>query len=225
MVRETAHPEPTAEVAAREWHEMIYYVIPARRGSKGHPFKNRALVLILLPNVPPEVRPRTVVTTDEEEILAWVREQGVRVVERPAELADDHASIKPVLVHAVGMRDDDVAVMLFPTYPQRRWRDVEAALEFCAVSGAPSMCCRKQVARHPYLAYVALPDGRGRKVIEHQLYRRQDCPECFEVRELFPNQPAAPARRSTLARSIARGASSGCATACGPRSPTNGCRS
>jgi CMP-N-acetylneuraminic acid synthetase len=163
---------------------MIYYVIPARRGSKGLPFKNRTLVRIVLPTIPAELRPHTIVTTDDEDIAAWASAQGARVVARPPDLADDCASIKPVMDHAarsLGMHADDVVVMLYPTYPQRTWRDVGSALAMFMESGAPSLCCRKKVATHPYLTYYALPGGRGRKVVDHQLYRRQDYPECFEV--------------------------------------------
>jgi N-acylneuraminate cytidylyltransferase len=163
---------------------MIYYVIPARKGSKGLPLKNRALVRILVPNIPQSARSTAIVTTDDEDIREWALAQGIRVIDRPSQLAGDHASLKPVMQHAVdqvGAAKDDVVVMLFPTYPQRTWSDVEAALSFFLERGAPSMCCRKQAATHPYLTYLALPDGKGKKVIEHQLYRRQDYPECFEV--------------------------------------------
>lgn len=163
---------------------MVYYVVPARRGSKGLPFKNRTLVRVLLPKIPPDARARTIVTTDDEDIKAWALGLGVRVVDRPSELAQDQVAIWPVMEHAVrtaGLADGDVVVMLYPTYPQRSWADVERALAFFEEQGAPSMCCRKRVATHPYLAYVALPGSRGRRVIDHQLYRRQDYPECFEL--------------------------------------------
>ena len=163
---------------------MIYYVIPARRGSKGLPFKNRTLIRVAVQQIPPEARPQTIVTTDDDEIRAWVSEQGIRFIDRPVALASDEASIKPVMEHAVcsvGMSKDDLVVMLFLTYPQRAWKDIQGALAFFHDHGTSSLACRKIPKTHPFLAYLALPNAKGCRAIDHPLYRRQDYPECFEV--------------------------------------------
>ena len=47
---------------------MIYYVIPARKGSKGLPFKNRKLFDITAKTIPDDAKPHTIVSTDDEHI-------------------------------------------------------------------------------------------------------------------------------------------------------------
>ena len=41
-------------------------------------------------------------------------------------------------------------------------------------------CCVKPKT-HPYLCLFKKEDGKGKQIISHDLYRRQDYPECFEV--------------------------------------------
>lgn len=156
-------------------------IIPARRNSKGLPFKNRHLLQHTLGLVP--VGTRLAVTTDDEEIERRCIEQGVCVLRRDPILADDRASIRPVMQDAVdrlGIPQDELVVMLYLTYPERTWSDVLDAISFMRDNSARSLLCRKEVTQHPFLMMLA--DGpHGRQVIEHDLYRRQDYPEAFEI--------------------------------------------
>ena len=47
---------------------------------------------------------------------------------------------------------------------------------------ASSLLCRKNPKTHPYLCVQAEKGGiRGALIVDHDLHRRQDYPECFEI--------------------------------------------
>lgn len=64
---------------------MIYYVIPARKGSKGLPGKNRKLLSFTLDNIPEENRTATIVSTDDEHIVDSLKNSGVKIHNRSRE--------------------------------------------------------------------------------------------------------------------------------------------
>jgi CMP-N-acetylneuraminic acid synthetase len=72
-------------------------------------------------------------------------------------------------------------VMLYLTYPERTFEEVSKALEFYHKNNLKSLLCKKEVKSHPYLCMFEEDDGRGRQIVEHNLYRRQDYPKCFEI--------------------------------------------
>ncbi len=119
-------------------------VIPARKGSKGVPGKNvrevagQPLVSYSIRTAleTPELD-SAVVSTDDPEVAAIAVSLGVRVVDRPAELAGDAVGMAPVLQHALlqiegGTEPFDVVVLFQPTAPIRRPDDVRAVLELLA---------------------------------------------------------------------------------------------
>lgn len=158
-----------------------WYVIPARRGSKGCPGKNRKLFPFTYEQIPAAFREKTIVTTDDEDVLRQAKEMNC--LARSRALSGDSVSIKPVMEDVVtkfSIAPDDTIVMLYLTFPTRTWREIQGALMFFRRVGASSMLCRKPVKTHPYLCI--LPDGiRGRQLIEHDYYRRQDYPEVMEI--------------------------------------------
>lgn len=163
---------------------MMYYVIPARRGSKGLPGKNRKLLRHTLDTIPQHAVPRTIVTTDDEVVAREATARGFAVVERPPELATDEASMREVLLHVVEhfhLRQDDVVTMLYLTYPERKWEDVLKAQAFREEALALSLLCRKPVATHPYLCMYPRGAQQGTLVVEHDECRRQDYQSVFEV--------------------------------------------
>ena len=44
-----------------------------------------------------------------------------------------------------------------------------------------TLLCKQEATTHPYMCYYDLPDNKGMRVINHDLYRRQDYPSCFFV--------------------------------------------
>ena len=163
---------------------MIWYVVPARKGSKGFPLKNRKLFDSTINSIPTFMRERIIVSSDDEEIIKRSEFLGTKTLKREKELATDEASIKDVMqdvVHKFNMKQDDTIVMLYLTYPERTWRNIEDCLEYFKTKKIASLLCSKKVASHPYLCMLSEDGNKGTQIVGHDLYRRQDYPECFEI--------------------------------------------
>ncbi len=111
-------------------------LVPARAGSKGVVGKNMRLLARrpLIQHTLEAARAagvfdRLVVSTDGTEIESWCRLHGYEVVMRPAELADDAATISQVTLHVVEQLGwtGGVAVML-PTSPMRGAASIQRAV-------------------------------------------------------------------------------------------------
>jgi CMP-N,N'-diacetyllegionaminic acid synthase len=120
----------------------IVAIIPARGGSKGLPRKNIRVVggLPLIAHSINVCRAVSVieavfVSTDDSEIASVARAYGAEVIDRPAELASDHATSESALVHALatlratGRGEPDIVIFLQPTSPRRQPGDLVAALQ------------------------------------------------------------------------------------------------
>lgn len=127
-------------------------VVTARGGSKGVPRKNvRPLDgRPLLAYTAEQARAvaeldLTVLTTEDAEIEAVGRELGLRVVDRPLELATDDARSEPAILHALealeaaGEPPFDYMVLLQPTSPLRRPETIRACMKELVESGAESL--------------------------------------------------------------------------------------
>jgi CMP-N,N'-diacetyllegionaminic acid synthase len=152
----------------------ILAVVPARGGSKGIPRKNITLVAgrpliayTLAAAQTAQCLDRVVVSTDDAEIAAVSHALGAEVLMRPAELADDHATTRAVLLHVVealaatGYRPDAV-MTLQPTSPLRTATHVdEAAGLFMADPQADSLvsCLSVPHIFHPTSVMRQTPDG------------------------------------------------------------------
>ena len=70
----------------------------------------------------------TVVSTDDEKISDLALEKGIAVHHRSAELSSDTASTTDLMreiATGFGWEDDDDVIMLYLTYPQRTYEDIE----------------------------------------------------------------------------------------------------
>jgi CMP-N-acetylneuraminic acid synthetase len=109
-------------------HPTILTLIPTRRGSVGWPHKNRILWPYAIPKIG---RPQDLiaVTTDDPVIVAYAHKAGFLVVDRPAHLATDTASMAQVVAHACqNLPAHDAVVVWQLTQPCRRLSTVNAAL-------------------------------------------------------------------------------------------------
>ena len=163
---------------------MDWYIIPARRGSKGLPFKNRKLFEYTINSIPASLRENVIVTTDDEKIQARAQEYELIVRNRPEELSGDAVSIKCVLEDVIDyykLLPEDNLILLYLTYPERELKDITAAIAFFNDKKASSLLCKKELKVSPYLCCFEVGGIKGKKIINHDLYRRQDYLECFEM--------------------------------------------
>lgn len=163
---------------------MRYYVIPARRGSVGFPFKNRKLIHFTLGSIPLDYHEQIIITTDDEEIVKIAEGLNIKVIKRDPLLAQNDTSIRDVMedvITRLHLDDDDDVVMLYLTYPGRTWGDILKIQSFFEFGSCRSLLCSQPVLTHPYLCMMRDGDYKGVQFVEHDLYRRQDYPECFEI--------------------------------------------
>ena len=161
-----------------------HFLIPARRDSKGVPYKNRSLVPVIFNKFPEKYKDSILLTSNDEEIIKLATTMGIKTRLRPDELASDTASMKSVIKDTIkffDIKDDDIIVVLYPTYPDRDLADIESALSFFGEHELSSMLCKKIAKTHPYMCLRVSSGICGEPLLEHDLYRRQDYPECFEI--------------------------------------------
>ena len=167
------------EISMKNW-----FVIPARKGSKGLVFKNRKLLEHTLDIIPDSEYENTIVTSDDEKIIKAVQNTKIRSLFRDSSIAQDETPIKNVMADVIkknNIKETDTITMLYLTYPQRRWSSIQDAISFFKENKSDSLLCSKSVDTHPFLCMYDLGDNKGKQIITHDLYRRQDYPKCFEI--------------------------------------------
>jgi len=172
--------------------DKILAVIPARGGSKGvlrkniRPVCGRPLIAYTIETAQAarHLLYRTIVSTDDPEIEAIAREHGADVpFLRPAELAADKVPTLPVLQHAVRFveaKDDiklDWVLLLQPTTPLRKLKDIEASLALAFQNNCDSVISVVQVlAEHPvFMKRIEDNQLLPYCIEEKEGTRRQDC--------------------------------------------------
>lgn len=163
-------------------------IIPARAGSKGLPGKNRTLFKYTADIIPESYKDSVIVLTDDPEIIKISAEYGFASINRSEETATDEASMKFTLNWTVNyltfkgkLEHEEDILLLYLTYPERRWSDVERAIDFYNENSASSLLCKKELSVSPFLILKEEEDDRGSQLFWHDLYRRQDYPNCFEL--------------------------------------------
>jgi len=159
-------------------------VIPARAGSKGWPRKNVRLFDYTADIIPQKYKKLVTVSTDDIQVAALAQKHGYKVHDRPANMAEDTSDIKTTMTDILSYEDvagDDIIIMLYLTYPYRKWEDVETMYNSFVTRKSRSMLCKQPVLSHPCLMMYNTKDDKGIPVIDHNHYQRQQYPECFEI--------------------------------------------
>lgn len=172
----------------------VLCVVLARAGSKGLPGKN-VLPLGGKPMVAWTIEHArgsrcvtdVVLSTDGPAIAAVGRSMGVSVIERPAELASDTATVDSAARHAVRMREEmtgesaRVVVILYANVPLRPSDLTDRAVGKLVETGADSVQSVCPVGKmHPY--WMKKLGGAGdvlEPYVENTVYRRQDLPAVY----------------------------------------------
>ena len=165
--------------------KTTFFIIPARRDSKGLPFKNRKLLDYTINNIPIELHEKTIVTTNDEKIIEKLSATNINVLRRDEQLCLDDISIKDVMLDVVKkfqMKSNDTIVMLYLTSPDRKFSDIKKILDYYYERKIKTLTSCVEPKTHPYLVLFKKENQKGEQVVKHDLYRRQDYPECFEIR-------------------------------------------
>ena len=131
--------------------------------------------------IPQEYRDSVYVYTDDDFFLARCKEKKVNYVERKEALDSESTRemIQGFLKNTNTISEE--ILMLYLTYPNRSWSQVTAALRIFREEKVKSLLCKKEADTHPYLCMYENPQNTGTPVVEHDYYRRQDYPKCFEI--------------------------------------------
>lgn len=175
-------------------------VIPARAGSRGIPHKNmvdlcgKPLIQWTLDAVYGSLYvDRIVVTTDDPQVRKLALDQGLDVIDRPPEIADDAASAAQVIAHV--LRQDppeEVVLYLQPTSPLREAGDLDSALELLVASSAEGIVAVTVVSEHPEWMYrIGANDFLLNPVLTTpRANRRQDLPKSVRLNGAIYCAPA-----------------------------------
>ena len=164
--------------------QNCYFLIPARMGSKGFPLKNRKLFEYTAKIIPEDVKRKTFVSTDDDYIKDIAKQNGISVIHRPPELAQDETSMKDVLKHFIETKNiscNEDVTLLYLTYPERTWKDVENIYDHFSTIEEKSLVCCEEVQEHPYLCFHERENNKAELIVDHKFYRRQDYPSCLRL--------------------------------------------
>ena len=78
--------------------DNVKIIIPARKNSKGLPFKNRKLYDYTINSIPEEYRDKIIFNTDDEFLISKCVDDNIKYYVRPEELGNDFASTKSVII-------------------------------------------------------------------------------------------------------------------------------
>lgn len=120
----------------------ILSIIPARGGSKGIKRKNLKPILdkplvayTIEASLNSKYITKTIVSSEDEEILEVSKKYGARIIKRPFELAQDETKTAPVMLHVLEeLKKEnykaDYVVLLQPTCPLRDEKYIDNAFKY-----------------------------------------------------------------------------------------------
>ncbi len=147
---------------------MIYYLIPARAGSKTLQYKNHVLVPLTLRQLNMHDRSRIILSTDDEWLVEQYKNTGITIHKRSPECASDTASMHSVVqevINDIGLKPEDDIVVLYPTYAVRTKEDIGKVYSHFLTTLSPSVLCCYRSEVYPEMFIESETHGK---------YRRQD---------------------------------------------------
>jgi len=194
-----AHNERMKVRSELSQKEKVLVVIPARGGSKGVPRKNlyslagvslvaRAIRMVKNSGVDCLIA----VSTDDSEIAAIATNEGVKVINRPAELAEDDVSTIPVVKHAMEFMEKEedwkaeIVISVQPTCPYTPPSALKEGLQkVLRESDTDCVVSVSETQKHPYRMYTMLPTPSNKLLpffydYSEKYLQRQDRPPAYE---------------------------------------------
>lgn len=186
--------------------QSVLAVVPARGGSRGIPRKNLAdlagMPLIqwtINAALQSDYIDSILISTDDPDVKALALQQGIAVLDRPQDIAGDHATAAEVIAHAItSTGHHGVLVYLQPTSPFRASEDIDRSLELLMSGDAEGVVSVTEAAENPEWMYRLSTTDSGLEpvIAHHSAFRRQDLPRtvrlngavyCAATRSLLPD--------------------------------------
>ena len=171
----------------------ILAVIPARGGSKGIPRKNiidvagkPLMAWSIEASLSSRYISKTVVSSDDDEILEIAEKYGATCIKRPSNLATDKAGSEGLIIHAIELENQagnfyDYVMLLQPTSPLRGVAEIDESIKMLLDSEAKALISVYVPEHTPYKAFKLNANGKLEGLIDNKtpFMRRQDLPQTF----------------------------------------------
>jgi CMP-N,N'-diacetyllegionaminic acid synthase len=170
--------------------KKVLSIIPARGGSKGLPRKN-ILDLVGKPLIAWTIEAslnskyitKTIVSSDDDEILNISKKYGADILKRPNEFATDASSSEVVVRHAIENINEsfDYIILLQPTSPLRDAANINNAFENLFKENATALISVCEIDNKILKAFKENEDGfiEGISNNKYPFMRRQDLPKTY----------------------------------------------
>jgi CMP-N,N'-diacetyllegionaminic acid synthase len=173
--------------------KRILSIIPARGGSKGLPRKNiidlagkPLIAWTIEASLNSEYISKTIVSSDDDEILNISKKYNADIIKRPDELALDTTAIEPVIKHVVEELkienlEYDYLVLLQPTSPLRYAKDIDNAFDMLFKNNATALISVCEIDNKILKAFKQNKDTfiEGISNNKYPFMRRQDLPKIY----------------------------------------------
>ena len=173
--------------------KKILSIIPARGGSKGLPRKNiidlagkPLIAWTIEASLNSEYISKTIVSSDDDEILNISKKYNADIIKRPDELALDTTAIEPVIKHVVEELkienlEYDYLVLLQPTSPLRYAKDIDNAFDMLFKNNATALISVCEIDNKILKAFKQNKDTfiEGISNNKYPFMRRQDLPKIY----------------------------------------------
>ena len=173
--------------------KKVLSIIPARGGSKSLPRKNildlagkPLIAWTIEASLNSKYITKTVVSSDDEEILDISEKYGAEIINRPGYLASDIATSESVVKHAIDYLESigevfDIVVLLQPTSPLRSYKDIDSAFEIMFASKATAVVSVCEFDNKILKAFIKNTNGflQGISNNKYPFMRRQDLPPVY----------------------------------------------
>jgi CMP-N,N'-diacetyllegionaminic acid synthase len=173
--------------------KKILSIIPARGGSKGLPRKNIVdlagkplIAWTIEASLNSKYITKTIVSSDNKEILDISVEYGAEIIRRPCDLASDTATSESVVRHAIDYLESmgevfDIVVLLQPTSPLRNYKNIDNAFKIMIESNCSSIISVCNYDNKILKAFKENEHGFLDGIIDNKypFLRRQDLPKVY----------------------------------------------
>jgi CMP-N,N'-diacetyllegionaminic acid synthase len=174
-------------------HKKSVAIITARGKSKGLPRKNiidlagkPLIAWTIEASLNSRYISKTIVSSDDEEILDISKKYGAEIIRRPDNLANDTATSESAVKHAIDFlksigEEFDIIVLLQPTSPLRTSKDIDKAFEAMSNSSATAVISMYKYDSKILKAFTKKSNGFLQGVSDNKspFMRRQDLPVTY----------------------------------------------
>lgn len=173
--------------------KRILSIIPARGGSKGLPRKNilnlagkPLIAWTIEASLKSKYINKTIVSSEDKEILTISKQHGALTIERPFELASDTTSSELVIIHSIRHLESlgelfDIVILLQPTSPLRTTKHINEALELMLNEDAESVISVESINNKILKSFTISKSGYLQTISkkEYPFMRRQELPNTY----------------------------------------------